>query len=186
MAYQVISQNNTTTTLADENGNIIRVPAHVSLATSTDYTITKVNNTTATLEDGNGNIIRGVPCVAVLVGGEGGGGDQHNLGWYATETALTTAHPTASDGDYAIVGDTDTVWVWDGDTTAWVDSGAGGIGLPDQTGQSGKFLTTDGTDASWGAAATIDDNSTSSLTATWSASKLNTMIGNVETLLSQI
>lgn len=98
MAYQVISQNNTTTTLADENGNVIRVPARVSLATSTDYTIKKVNNTTATLEDGNGNIIRDVPCVAVLVGGEGGGG---------------------------------------------------GSGLPDQTGHSGEFLTTDGTDASW-------------------------------------
>lgn len=27
--------------------------------------------------------------------------------------------------------------------------GSGGGGLPDQTGQSGKFLTTDGTDASW-------------------------------------
>jgi hypothetical protein len=27
--------------------------------------------------------------------------------------------------------------------------GGGGTGLPDQTGQSGKFLTTDGTDASW-------------------------------------
>jgi hypothetical protein len=34
-----------------------------------------------------------------------------------------------------------------GDTIA-LDAG-GGSGLPDQTGQSGKFLTTDGTDASW-------------------------------------
>lgn len=34
--------------------------------------------------------------------------------------------------------------------------------------------------------ATINDNSTSSLTETWSASKLNTMIGDVETLLAQI
>lgn len=35
-----------------------------------------------------------------------------------------------------------------GNTTIDVD--AGGDELPDQTGQSGKFLTTDGTDASWG------------------------------------
>lgn len=35
-----------------------------------------------------------------------------------------------------------------GNTTIDVDAG-GGSGLPDQTGQSGKFLTTDGTDASW-------------------------------------
>lgn len=149
MAYQVISQNNTTTTLADENGNIIRVPARVSLATSTDYTIKKVNNSTATLEDGNGNIIRDVPCVAVLFGGEGGGSDPHNLGWYATQSALTTAHPTAGNGDWAIVGSTDTVWVWDSDTTAWKDTGQAGIELPSQTGNSGKFLTTNGTAASW-------------------------------------
>lgn len=115
MAYQVISQNNTTTTLADENGNVIRVPARVTLATSTDYTITKVNNTTATLEDGNGNIIRDVPCVAVLVGGEGGGGG-----------AVSSVN--GQTGDVVITGN---------DV------------LPDQTGQSGKFLTTDGTDASW-------------------------------------
>ena len=55
-------------------------------------------------------------------GGGGGGSDPHNLGWYATESALTTAHPTASAGDWAIVGATDTVWVWDTDTSAWVDS----------------------------------------------------------------
>ena len=52
----------------------------------------------------------------------GGGGDQHNLGWYATESALTTAYPTAEAGDWAIVGATDTVWVWDTDNSEWVDS----------------------------------------------------------------
>lgn len=36
------------------------------------------------------------------------------------------------------------------------------------------------------AGAQINDNSTSSLTETWSANKLNTMIGDVETLLAQI
>lgn len=52
-----------------------------------------------------------------------GGSDEHNLGWYATQSALEEAHPTAEDGDWAIVGSTDTVWVWDSDTTAWKDSG---------------------------------------------------------------
>lgn len=37
-----------------------------------------------------------------------------------------------------------------------------------------------------GAVVTINDNSTTSTTESWSASKLNTMIGNIETLLSQI
>jgi len=66
--------------------------------------------------------------------GEGGGGDQHNLGWYATESALTTAHPTATDGDWAIVGSTDTVWVWDTDTSAWKDSNQKAGGGIDWTG----------------------------------------------------
>lgn len=199
-------------------------------------------------------------------GNGGGGGDQHNLGWYATQSALEEAHPTATAGDWAIVGATDTVWIWDTDTSAWKDSDQKGQvtsvnnktgavvldasdvdaipqystmptataemaenivqftgttdanytngyfykcvsdgqtpatyswtrvdvqpapvipdPLPSQTGNAGKFLTTNGTEASWGTV--INDNSTSSLTETWSASKLNTMIGNVETLLSQI
>lgn len=54
--------------------------------------------------------------------GGGGGSDPHNLGWYATPEALRTAHPTADDGDWAIVGSTDTVWVWDSDTNAWKDT----------------------------------------------------------------
>lgn len=55
--------------------------------------------------------------------GEGsGGGDSHNLGWYENPTALSTAHPTAEAGDWAIVGSTDTVWIWDTDTSAWVDT----------------------------------------------------------------
>lgn len=95
--------------------------------------------------------------------GGGGGSDLHNLGYYADLTALQTAHPTGTDGDYAILGSTDTIWVWDSGTSAWVDSDQKGqvtsvngqTGdvvldlLPSQTGQSGKFLTTDGTDASW-------------------------------------
>jgi len=55
-----------------------------------------------------------------LITGAGGG---LFLGWFATEVALTTAHPTASDGNYAIVGATDTIFIWDGDTSAWIDSG---------------------------------------------------------------
>lgn len=65
--------------------------------------------------DTNGNI-------AVRVVGGGGGGDQHNLGYFATQAALEEAYPTATAGDWAIVGATDTVWIWDEDTSAWVDS----------------------------------------------------------------
>lgn len=114
--------------------------------------------------DENGNI-----AMRVVGAGGGGGGDQHNLGYYATPTALREAHPTAEAGDWAIVGSTDTVWIWDDDNSVWVDSDQKGqvtsvngqTGdvvldlLPDQTGNAGKFLTTNGTDASWGT--TIQD-----------------------------
>lgn len=54
--------------------------------------------------------------------GSGGGSDPHNLGWYVDLSALQTAHPTGTDGDFAILGSTDTVWVWDSDTSAWKDT----------------------------------------------------------------
>ena len=79
VAYTIISQNNTTTTLSDENGNVITVPARVTLATSTDYTIKKVNNNSVDLESGDGKIIRGVPACVVLAG-EGGGGSTYTAG----------------------------------------------------------------------------------------------------------
>lgn len=47
---------------------------------------------------------------------------EKNKGHYATETALKQAHPTASAGDYATVDETDTVWLWDADSSAWVNS----------------------------------------------------------------
>ena len=146
--------------------------------------------------DTNGNI-----AVRVV------GGDSHNKGFFATVEALEEAYPTAEAGDFAVVGTTDTVWIWDaesGTSGAWVDSdtkgqvtsvnsqtgavvlsasdvgaatseqgakadtaiqsvktinnqsivGEGNLNidaLPSQSGQSGKFLTTDGTNASWGA-----------------------------------
>ena len=50
-----------------------------------------------------------------------GGGDSHNKGYFATPEALRTAYPTAEAGDFAIVESTDTVWLWDSDTSAWKD-----------------------------------------------------------------
>ena len=43
----------------------------------------------------------------------------NNKGFFATESALTTAYATGQSGWYAIVGSTDTFWVWDADTSAW-------------------------------------------------------------------
>lgn len=96
-------------------------------------------------------------------GGGGGGSDPHNLGFYADLTALQTAHPTGTDGDFAILGSTDTIWVWDSGTTSWKDTDTKGqvtsvnnrtgavtvSEVPDQTGYSGRVLGTDGFVAGW-------------------------------------
>lgn len=46
----------------------------------------------------------------------------HDKGYFANPAALQEAVPTGVDGDYAIVGTTDTIWTWDSDTQVWVDS----------------------------------------------------------------
>ena len=48
---------------------------------------------------------------------------QGALGWYETEEALQAAHPTGKNGQWAIVGDTDTVWVWSSSANNWVEIG---------------------------------------------------------------
>lgn len=43
-------------------------------------------------------------------------------GYYADSSALSTAYPAGQNGWYAVVGSTDSFWVWDADTNAWVDT----------------------------------------------------------------
>lgn len=61
--------------------------------------------------------------IAVNGSGSGGGttADEHNKGWFTEPSALPT---TGENGDYAIIGTTDTVWVWDSDSNSWVDTGS--------------------------------------------------------------
>ena len=47
---------------------------------------------------------------------------QGGVGYYETPDALRAAHPTGQAGNWAIVGSTDTIWVWDTETGDWVDS----------------------------------------------------------------
>ena len=97
--------NNDVFTLDDNNNAAIRTIGVKGIAES--------NSPSVFTEDENGNA-----CVRVT----GGGGDAHNKGYFATQEALEEAYATAEPGDYAIVGSTDTVWVWDEDSSAWVDS----------------------------------------------------------------
>ena len=66
--------------------------------------------------DNNYMVTKGYVDSAIAVSGGG------NLGWYPTEAALILAHPTGANGQYAIIGETDTIWTWDSDTNAWVDT----------------------------------------------------------------
>lgn len=49
-------------------------------------------------------------------------------GWFATGADLREKYPIGEDGWWAVVGATDTIWVWDSDTGRWKDSGSGSIG----------------------------------------------------------
>lgn len=45
------------------------------------------------------------------------------VGWIANPEQLNTLYPIGEDGMFAIVGTTDTIWVWDSDTKSWLDTG---------------------------------------------------------------
>ena len=65
-------------------------------------------------------------------------GDPMDLGWFATPTALRTAYPVGANGYFAIVGSTDTVWIWDSGSSDWVDSAVvGSLGPTGPTGPTG-------------------------------------------------
>ena len=46
----------------------------------------------------------------------------HDKGYFATVEELKEQHATAVVGDFALIGSTDTLWVWDDGTSQWVDS----------------------------------------------------------------
>jgi hypothetical protein len=56
----------------------------------------------------------------------GGGGDSNDKGYFVNPAALEAAYPVGEAGWFAVVGSTDTVWIWDTDTEAWADSGTRG------------------------------------------------------------
>lgn len=48
---------------------------------------------------------------------------QGAVGYYKTPELLREKHPSAEDGNWVIVGSTDTIWVWDSDSGDWTNSG---------------------------------------------------------------
>lgn len=63
----------------------------------------------------------------LMIGGVPNSGTDHFKGVYASEGALSAAHPTAEEGDYAFVdtGSVDaSLYIWDDTDAQWVESGA--------------------------------------------------------------
>jgi hypothetical protein len=52
----------------------------------------------------------------------------HDKGFYANEAAIIAALPEGQAGWFCRNGETDTIWLWDVQTTAWVNSGSSGGG----------------------------------------------------------
>jgi hypothetical protein len=50
-----------------------------------------------------------------------------NKGYFVNEAAIIAAYPVGEAGWYCINGDTDTVWIWDTGTSAWVDTTNSGV-----------------------------------------------------------
>lgn len=87
---------------------------------------------------------------------------QYNKGHYTTEQDLLTAYPNDIEnpqvrkGWYAIIGQTDTVWIWDIEGDKWVDSGVSSGGVESVNGLDGEVILTGG---NINATATINDTS---------------------------
>ena len=47
---------------------------------------------------------------------------QGAMGYYTTPEALKAAHPTSEVGVWAIIGSTDSIWVWDDASNDWIDT----------------------------------------------------------------
>ncbi len=58
----------------------------------------------------------------MIILGTGASALSNDKGYFENEAALVAAYPVGEPGWFATVGTTDTVWVWDADTTAWVDT----------------------------------------------------------------
>lgn len=65
----------------------------------------------------------------------------HFKGYYTTIAKLKEAYPTGQLGDYAIVGGTDTVWLWDDETNSWLNSTEQGIVIS-VNGRTGEVILT--------------------------------------------
>ncbi len=109
-------------------------------------------------------------------------GDPNYLGYFATPEALEAAYPVGFPGAFALVGSTDTIWVWDEDTMSWVDTGhpgatgptgptgaTGATGATGPTGATGATGPTGATGATGPTGPTGDDGQALNFRGAWNA-----------------
>lgn len=65
----------------------------------------------------------------------------HFKGYFVSLEKLKEAYPTGQLGDYAIVGGSDTVWLWDDETNAWINSTEQGVVIS-VNGRTGEVILT--------------------------------------------
>lgn len=65
----------------------------------------------------------------------------HFKGYFVSIEKLKEAYPTGQLGDYAIVGGTDTVWLWDDESNSWLNSTEQGIVIS-VNGRTGEVILT--------------------------------------------
>lgn len=65
----------------------------------------------------------------------------HFKGYFTSLDKLKEVYPTGQLGDYAIVGGTDTVWLWDDETNSWLNSTEQGIVIS-VNGRTGEVILT--------------------------------------------
>lgn len=65
----------------------------------------------------------------------------HFKGYFVSLDKLKEAYPTGQLGDYAIVGGTDTVWLWDDENNTWLNSTEQGIVIS-VNGRTGEVILT--------------------------------------------
>lgn len=196
--YRYFNENGDTLTnsgyfpanLGLEVGDRIRVIPKTNTDADEIYIVTNTANRTVVVKqvdtDGVVDSVNGKTGAVVL--------DASDVGALPDSTTIPEAIqyetlPTASEDElgniYQFIGTTDATYtngyfykcVSDGGnpaTYSWsqVSVQPAPSGLPDQTGQSGKFLTTDGTDASWGDALVNTATGTGSLTLLGTAATL--------------
>ena len=100
---------------------------------------------------------------------------------FADAAARTAAIASPQEGQTSYLKDTDEIQVYSG--SAWVTKSGS---LPSQTGNSGKYLTTDGTNASWGTVSSGGMTLLSTTTLSGSATTISSISQSYKQLQIQL